>query len=108
MIRFEEMNTVELRDFQGGNGTILAKIHADGQNRIVRSVYAPGVSTGYHCHPDSAEIIFILSGTCKVIHNEQEERLQPGDCHYCKKGDSHAVINDGTADLVMYAVVCSQ
>ena len=108
MIHFESLETKILQEFQGGNGDIQAKIYADELNRIIKSVYAPGVSTGYHCHDVSSEIIFILSGSGKVIHNGKEERLTVGSCHYCKKGESHAVINDGNADLVMYAVVCSQ
>ena len=108
MICFENLETKILHQFQGGDGDITAKIYADDLNRIVKSVYAPGVSTGYHRHDDSSEIIFILSGTCTVKHNGKEERLTAGMCHYCKKGDSHAVINDGTEALTMYAVVCSQ
>ena len=108
MIHFESLETQILQEFQGGNGAIQAKIYADELNRIIKSVYAPGVSTGYHCHDVSSEIIFILSGSCKVLLDGKEERLTAGDCHYCKKGESHAVINDGDTDLVMYAVVCSQ
>ena len=108
MIDFESLETKILHQFQGGSGDILAKIYADDLNRIVKSVYTPGVSTGYHCHDTSCEIIFILSGSCKVVHNGKEKRLTAGNCHYCKKGESHAVINDGNEDLIMYAVVCSQ
>lgn len=108
MINFENLDTKILHNFQGGNGDIVAKIHADERNRIVKSVYASGVSTGYHTHDDSSEIIFILQGSCKVIHEGYEEHLSVGDCHYCKKGQSHAVVNDGDEDLVMYAVVCIQ
>ena len=54
------------------------------------------------------EIIFILSGSCKVIYEGKEEYLTVGDCHYCKKGQSHAIINNGDEDLVMFAVVCAQ
>ena len=108
MIKFENLDTKILQNFQGGNGDIVAKIHADELNRIVKSVYAPGVSTGYHTHDDSSEIIFILQGSCKVIHDGNEEHLSVGDCHYCKKGQSHSVVNDGDTDLVMYAVVCMQ
>lgn len=108
MIQLEALETKILHAFQGGTGDIAAKIYADDQNRIIKSVYDPGVSTGYHCHDSSCEILFILSGGGKVIHNGKEERLTAGDCHYCKKGDSHAVINDTDAPLVMYAVVCSQ
>lgn len=108
MIDFETLETKILHQFQGGNGDIAAKIYADDLNRIVKSVYAPGVSTGYHRHDDSSEIIFILSGACTVKHNGNVLRLTAGMCHYCKKGDAHAVINDGDEDLTMFAVVCSQ
>lgn len=108
MIEFEKLETKILHEFQGGTGDIVAKIYADDKNRIVKSVYAPGVSTGYHRHEDSAEILFILSGGCKLLHEGREERLVSGNCHYCKKGESHAIINDTSEELVMYAVVCSQ
>ena len=105
MIRFDELETKVLSNFQGGDGDILAKVFADDTHRIIKSTYAPGVSTGYHLHDVSDEIIFILEGTCKVLHEGKEERLNVGDCSYCKKGESHAVINDGEEDLVMFAVV---
>ena len=108
MIDFDGLDVKILHEFQGGSGDIEAKIFADDLNRIVKSVYAPGVSTGYHLHDQSSEIIYILSGSCKVMHNGKEERLNAGNCHYCKKRESHAVINDSDEDLVMFAVVCSQ
>ena len=108
MIDFDNLPLTLLHEFQGGNGDIKAKIHGDELNRIVKSVYASGVSTGYHCHFDSSEIIFIIAGSCKIIHNGKEEHISAGQCHYCKKGDSHAVINDSDQDLIMYAVVCKQ
>lgn len=105
MIRFEELETKVLSNFQGGQGDIIAKISADDTHRIIQSTYAPGVSTGYHKHDGSDEIIFILQGSCKVLHEGKEERLQAGESHYCKNGESHAVINDGDQDLIMFAVV---
>lgn len=108
MISFDSLETKILSNFQGGQGDIIAKISADDAHRIIKSTYAPGVSTGYHLHDVSDEIIFILEGTCKVIHEGKEERLQAGDCHYCKIGESHAVINDGETDLVMFAVVTNK
>lgn len=105
MISFDSLEPKVLSNFQGGQGDILAKISADDTHRIIKSTYAPGVSTGYHRHEGSDEILFILQGTCKVMHEGKEERLQAGDCHYCKDGESHAVINDGETDLVMFAVV---
>lgn len=105
MINFDKIPTTVLHEFQGGEGDILAKIHSDELNRIVKSVYAPGVSTGYHLHDTSSEIIYILSGSCKILHEGREETLNAGSCHYCKKGESHAVINDSNEDLIIFAVV---
>ena len=34
--------------------------------------------------------------------------LKPGDCHYCPKGHSHSLENDGAEDLVFYTVVAQQ
>lgn len=34
--------------------------------------------------------------------------LKPGDCHYCPKGHSHSLENDGAEDLVFYTVVPRQ
>ena len=34
--------------------------------------------------------------------------LTPGVCHYCPKGHSHGIYNDGTEDLVVFAVVPEQ
>ncbi len=108
MIELDKIPIKMLHNLSGGNGDIEAHIYADELNRIIKSRYAPGVSTGYHLHEDSSEIIFILEGTCIVRHDGKEERLGVGDCHYCKKGQSHSVVNDGETDLVMYAIVINQ
>lgn len=105
MIKFDDLEPKILSNFQGGSGDILAKVFADETHRIIKSTYAPGVSTGYHKHEGSDEIIFILQGSCKVLHEGKEERLNAGESHYCKDGESHAVVNDGEEDLVMFAVV---
>lgn len=105
MINFNAIEPKILKDFQGGQGEILARLMVDDAHRIIHSTYAPGASTGYHLHDASDEIIFILEGSCKVLHQGKEERLNPGDCHYCRLGESHAIINDGSKELKMFAVV---
>ena len=49
--------------------------------------------------------MYFIEGEGKVIHEGREERILPGDCHYCKRGEAHTVINDGKCDLVFFAVV---
>lgn len=105
MIRFEEIEKKVLTNFYGGNGNIEARIFADDLNKIMKSVFLPGSSSGMHLHETSSEIIYVLSGRGKAIIEGKEEVLEPGVCHYCKKGQSHSVINDGDENLVMFCIV---
>lgn len=105
MIYFDKVETTELEHFFGGEGTFVAKIFNDGLNKILKGTLVPGASIGEHVHETSSEIIFVLSGEGTVIHNGTVEHIKASDCHYCKKGESHSLINDGAAALVFYAVV---
>ena len=53
-------------------------------------------------------MIFILEGEGKVLFDDTEENVKPGCCHYCPEGHSHSLINNGTEDLVFYAIVPKQ
>lgn len=89
----------------GGTGEITAKMHMDGEGKIIPCRIHPGGSIGLHFHPTSDDINYILSGTGKAICDGQEERLTAGVCHICKKGSEHSIINTGEDDLVMITVV---
>ena len=54
------------------------------------------------------QIIFILEGEGKVIYDDTESPVKAGEVHYCPEGHSHSLINNGTEDLVFYAVVPKQ
>lgn len=56
-------------------------------------------------HETSSEVMYFLSGTGKVLYDGVWEPVAPGTCHYCPKGHSHSLVNDGTEDLVTFAVV---
>ncbi len=102
----DAMEDQEIVHFYGGEGSTIAKMAVeDGVRIIVRGRLSPGSSIGLHTHTDSLEVIFILSGHGKVLFEDGEERLGPGDCHYCPKGCRHSLINDGDEDLVFSAVV---
>ncbi len=108
MIDFHTLSETVLPQFNGGEGTFFAKIFNDGTNKILRGRLPKGASIGLHCHQTSSEVIFILSGEGKAILNGTEEKLVAGNCHYCPKGQSHALMNVGDEDLVFYAVVPQQ
>ncbi len=106
-----EMKNGEFRDFpnfKGGEDKLTANMFFDGNNRILYGRLAPGASIGYHKHEGNCEIIYILEGCAKYLMDEGTEYAVAGQCHYCPEGHSHAMINEGTEDLVFFAVVPKQ
>ena len=102
---FDQMEDTVLENFKGGQGVLSAKMHVDGDNKIMRGRLAPGSHIGLHTHEGSSEIIYILSGTGKVLCDGEYEPLAPGDCHYCPQGHRHSLINDSSGELCFFAVV---
>ena len=108
MIKFEKVEEKRLDAFKGGEGALNARMLTDELNKILKGRLEPGSSIGLHTHEDSSEIMYFLEGEGRLIHNGVEERILAGDCHYCKKGEAHTVINDGDSDLIFFAVVPMQ
>ncbi len=107
-IQFEKLPITCLEHFNGGEGALEAKMMVDDHNKILYGRLAQGASIGLHTHATSSEIIYFLSGNGKTVTEGVEERVAAGDCHYCKKGESHTLINDGKEDLIFFAVVPQQ
>ena len=95
--------------FKGGEGETKNRMFFDGVNKIMHGTLEVGCTIGYHCHETSSEMIYILSGDARVLNDDGEERLKPGQCHYCPKGHSHSLINaSATEPLTYFAVVPEQ
>lgn len=92
----------------GGRGETAARMVADGNNRIMKGRLAPGASIGDHRHDDSSEILYILQGWGRAALDGEVENLEPGICHYCPKGHTHSLENNGGEDLIFFAVVPRQ
>ena len=108
ILAFDAMETTELAQFYGGEKCVRAKMHMDGLNRIMLTRLEPGASIGMHTHETSSEIIYILSGSGKVICDGETEILHTGSCHFCPKGHTHSLINDSNGDLAFFAVIPEQ
>ena len=91
-IQFDKIQPTVLEHFNGGEGEFAANMFNDGKCKILRGCLAPGCSIGMHTH-------------AKMLVDDTEEFLRPGDCHYCPQGHSHSFINEAAGDLVFYAVV---
>lgn len=105
ILKFEQMETKALQSFNGGEGTFFAEMFVDENNKILRGKLVPGASIGLHRHVPTSETIFVVSGKGKLVCDGVEERVAPGDCHYCPKGSEHTFINDGDEDVCFFAVV---
>lgn len=108
IVPFNDMEETVIPRFQGGNGEFRAKMFNDGLNKIMRARLVPGASIGLHTHVNNSEIVFITKGQGHVLYEGEMIALHEGDCHYCKKGCSHSLINDSDSDLEFFAVVPQQ
>ena len=108
ILDYTTMETTHIPNFLGGEGTLHAQMRVDELGKILKGVLDPGSSIGWHIHETSSEIIYILSGAGKVKYDDGEEAVSAGQCHYCPKGHSHALINNSGEPLEFFAVVPNQ
>lgn len=108
VIDFKNIEEQVLPAFKGGKGDLCVKRHVDEKCTIMYDRLTPGSSIGFHVHEGNCEIIYILSGKADFIYDEGTESVEAGGCHYCPKGHGHSMINNGTEDIVFFAVVPEQ
>ena len=105
IIDFDKMDDTVLEHFNGGEGRYIAKMFVDENGKIMRGKLEPGSSIGLHTHKGSYEVIYILKGFGKVLYEGGELEVAEGSCHYCPPEHTHSLINDGTEDLIFFAIV---
>ena len=106
-----DINAIEEKavpHMRGGEKEANLRTCDDGLCKIMRGRLVPGASIGLHTHETNSEIIYILSGTGKVLCDGAYEPLSAGSCHYCPKGHAHSLINDSDGELAFFAVVPEQ
>lgn len=108
IIKFDERQEEEFKSFKGGEKSFFAKMYNDELNRILTGTLKPDATIGLHTHTSNSEIIYILKGRGKVLYEGVYEQIKEGQCHYCKKGSEHSLINDSSEDLEFFAVICEQ
>ena len=105
IINFDLINKVTTKNVKGGNKELTLQIFADENYKIMLGELEPGASVGMHTHEKNFEILFLISGTAKILFDDVNMReLKSGECHYCPQGHKHSVINDGAEKLKFFAV----
>ena len=67
--------------------------------------FEPGqIACPFHSHSAQWEFYHVIAGSGLVRHDAGTTRIVAGDAFLFKPGEAHQVINDGTADLVLYCV----
>ena len=107
-IDFSAIEETVIPHMRGGEKELRAHMFTDALGKIMKGRLVPGASIGMHTHETSSEIIYILSGTGKILYDNGCEALAPGSCHYCPKGHAHSLINDSDKDLEFFAAVPEQ
>ena len=108
IIDFENMEENPVPEFKGGVGITNLKKFENELGKIILGRLEPGATIGLHTHETNSEAIYIISGDADFIYDDGTEHVSAGGCHYCPKGHSHSMINNGAEDIVFFAVVSEQ
>jgi mannose-6-phosphate isomerase-like protein (cupin superfamily) len=78
---------------------------AEASNQsLAEATVPPGGATIEHLHRLSEELYLVTAGTGRLRVDEEERRIEVGDCVAIAPETAHKLFNDGEVDLV---VVCA-
>ena len=107
--RKQERQTQRREAMRGGNGAALltpASKELPANARLFSEIrLAPGASIGYHVHENETELFLFLEGEGRVMDDETEVLVHPGDSMAPFSGHGHSVESVGDTDLVLVAVI---
>ena len=81
------------------------EILQESQSHKVKCIWVyPGKRLSYQRHQRRAEHWFIVSGTARMTHNDQETTMTTGDTATIEVGDLHRIENIGSDDVIFIEV----
>lgn len=96
---------------QGGEGHMMRDLLLEGDQLHGKLTYTscitlePGCSIGVHTHSGDSEMYFIIEGTGAYTDNDETYAIQPGDVLFCRDGETHGIVNDGSGPLRFVALM---
>jgi len=112
MVRKRDARESEVRKgMRGGAGEVTIRHYfrkdefRSGVRLCAELVLPPGAGIGLHEHALEDEIFIVQQGKGTVTDRGADAEVGPGDAIVTGGGDSHAVRNTGTGDLVITAVI---
>lgn len=96
----------------GGAGEIKMQLILEGPEEMQGKgrvfdhvVIEPGCEIGWHVHESESETYYILKGQGQYNDNGQVVTVGPGDVTVVGVGQGHSMINNGTENLEMIALI---
>ncbi len=105
ILDFDSMEETIIPQFYGGEKEYRTQRLVDDTVKIMRGRLIPGATIGMHTHETNYEVMYIIEGEATVLFDGERKTLKAGQAHYCPKGHTHSLINDGSSDVVFFAVV---
>ena len=111
MIRRANERAQAEKEMFGGPGkahhtVLMTKEDICGKGRVFNPVrLVPGAAIGKHTHTGDFEVYYILSGHGQYDDNGTIVEVGPGDVTFCADGESHSLLNTGSENLELIAVV---
>lgn len=103
--------TVRIEGLAGGKGHVFIEHLLDAaQMKRSARMYArvtlePGCEIGFHEHRNESETYFVLAGSGDYNDNGTVRKVVPGDVTFTPHGHSHGLLNAGTENLVIMALI---
>lgn len=105
------MEPVRVENLAGGKGHVLIRhlLNAEQMKKSAR-MYAqvtlePGCEIGFHKHVNEGETYYVLAGAGDYNDNGTVRKIRAGDVTWTPSGSSHGLLNSGTSDLVIMALI---
>ncbi|NCB39427.1 MAG: cupin domain-containing protein [Erysipelotrichia bacterium] len=107
MFSYAQLQKMVKHNVRGGAGEVHSREYIkSGMQNLPFEAFGlnemqPGATIPEHCHEDSAEFYFIVSGQGTGLHNGQQFRVGPGDGWLCKAGETHGILNTDVSGQVL-------
>lgn len=99
MFSYAQLQEIVKQNVRGGVGEVRCRDYIKGSsqdlpfNAFGLNEMQPGATIPEHCHEDSAEFYFIVSGRGIGVHNGKTFPAGPGDGWLCRAGETHGILN---------------
>lgn len=113
IIKASALKTEKRKNMRGGEGVVSLTLHADVSQiancRLVADLEIPaGAGIGEHDHQNETEFYLIRSGEGIVCDDGEDKFISAGDVVITGGGASHNIRNNGTATLVLTAIIVTE